>query len=113
MYTYTDPKVDIGVSLADEPFELDKLEEHFREHTKVTEVAHQMERIPLMERTTPTTEAMTLKEFKKQCKQVLQTMQNVWRGIMQTSSPIGRIRRGNRESIRHTTTHTSVTFWSR
>ena len=56
MYTYTDPKVDIGVSLADEPFELVQLEEHFREHTK-------MERIPLMERTMPTTEAMTLKEF--------------------------------------------------
>ena len=63
MYTYTDPKVDIGVGLADEPFELDKLEEHFREHTKVTEVTHQMERIPLMERTTPTTEVMSLREF--------------------------------------------------
>ena len=63
MYTYTDPKVDIGVGLEQDPFELDKLEEHFREHTKVTEVTHQMERIPLMERTTPTTEVMPLREF--------------------------------------------------
>ena len=63
IYTYTDPKVDIGVGLADEPFELDKLEEHFRERTKVTEITHQMERIPLMERTTPTTEVMSLREF--------------------------------------------------
>ena len=38
MYTYTDPKVDIGVGLADEPFELGKLEEHFMELTKVSEV---------------------------------------------------------------------------
>ena len=63
MYTYTDPKVDIGVSLSEDPFELDKLEEHFREHTKVSEVTHRMERIPFMERTAPTTEEMTLKEF--------------------------------------------------
>ena len=63
MYTYTDPKVDIGVSLAEDSFELDKLEEHFREHTKVTEVTHRMERIPLMERTMPTTKVMILKEF--------------------------------------------------
>ena len=63
IYTYTDPKVDIGVGLADEPFELGKLEEHLRELTKVSEFTHQMERIPLMERTTPTTEVMALGEF--------------------------------------------------
>ena len=63
MYTYTDPKVDIGVSLSEDPFELNKLEKHFREITKVTEVTHRIERMPLMERTTPTTEVMTLKEF--------------------------------------------------
>ena len=64
MYRYTDPKVDIGVGLEDEPFDIEKLEDHFKEHTKVTEVYHQMERIPLMERTTPTTEVMPLREFK-------------------------------------------------
>ena len=63
MYTYTDPKVDIGVGLEPDPLDIDKLESHFREHTKVVEVKHQMERIPLMERTTPTTEVMPLKEF--------------------------------------------------
>ena len=63
MYTYTDPKVDIGVGLEADPFDIDKLEDHFKEHTKVTEVNHQMERIPLMERTTPTTEVMPLREF--------------------------------------------------
>ena len=64
MYTYTDPKVDIGVGLEPDPFDIDKLEDHFKEHTKVTEVKHQMERIPLMERTSPTTEVMPLREFK-------------------------------------------------
>ena len=63
MYTYTDPKVDIGVGLEDKPFDIEKLEDHFKEHTKVTEVYHQMERIPLMERTTPTAEVMPLREF--------------------------------------------------
>ena len=63
MYMYTDPKVDIGVGLEADPFDIDKLEDHFREHTKVTEVNHQMERIPLMERTTLTTEVMPLREF--------------------------------------------------
>ena len=63
MYTYTDPKVDIGVGLEADPFDIDKLEDHFKEHTKVTEVYHQMERIPLMERRTPTTEVMPLREF--------------------------------------------------
>ena len=63
MYTYTDPKVDIGVGLEVDPFDIDKLEDHFKEHTKVTEVNHQMERIPLMERRTPTTEVMPLREF--------------------------------------------------
>ena len=63
MYTYTDPKVDIGVGLEADPFDIDKLEDHFREHTKVTEVNHQIERIPLMERRTPTTEVMPLREF--------------------------------------------------
>ena len=63
MYTYTDPKVDIGVGLEPDPFDIDRLEDHFKEHTKVTEIKHQMERIPLMERTTPTTEVMPLKEF--------------------------------------------------
>ena len=63
MYTYTDPKVDIGVGLEVDPFDIDKLEDHFKEHTKVTEVNHQMERIPLMERTMPTTEVMPLREF--------------------------------------------------
>ena len=63
VYTYTDPKVDIGVGLEADPFDIEKLEEHFREHTRVTEVNHQMERIPLMERTTPTTEVMPLREF--------------------------------------------------
>ena len=63
MYTYTDAKVDIGVSLESDPFDIDTLEDHFREHTKVVEVKHQMERIPLMERTTSTTEVMPLKEF--------------------------------------------------
>ena len=42
MYTYTDPKVDIGVGLEDEPFDIEKLEDHFKECTKVTEVYHQM-----------------------------------------------------------------------
>ena len=63
MYTYTDPKVDIGVGLEVDPFDIDKLEDHFKEHTKITEVNHQMERIPLMERTTPRTEVMPLREF--------------------------------------------------
>ena len=63
MYTYTDPKVDIGVGLEDTAFDIEKLEEHFKEYTKVPEVYHQMERIPLMERTTPTTEVMPLREF--------------------------------------------------
>ena len=35
MYTYTDPKVDIGVGLSEDPFELDKLEKHFKENTQV------------------------------------------------------------------------------
>ena len=60
MYTYTDPKVDTGVGL--EP-DIDKLEDHFKEHTKEIEFKHQMERIPLMERTTPTTEVIPLREF--------------------------------------------------
>ena len=64
VYTYTNPKLDIGVGLEADPFDIGKLEDHFREHTKVTEVNHQMERIPLMERTTPTTEVMPLREFK-------------------------------------------------
>ena len=63
MYTYTDLKVDIGVGLEEYPFGIDKLEDHFKEHTKVTKVNHQMERIPLMERTTPTTKVMPLREF--------------------------------------------------
>ena len=63
MYTYTDPKVDIGVGLEDMAFDIEKLEEHFKEYTKVPEVHHKMERIPLMERTTPTTEVMPLREF--------------------------------------------------
>ena len=63
MYTYTDPKVDIGVGLEADPFDIDKLEDHFKEHTKEIEFKHQMERIPLMERTTPTTEVMQLREF--------------------------------------------------
>ena len=63
MYTYTDPKVDIGVDLEADPFDIDKLEDHFREHTKVTEVNHQIERIPLMERRTLMTEVMPLREF--------------------------------------------------
>ena len=63
MYTYTDPKVDIGVGLEDTAFDVEKLEEHFKEYTKVPEVYYQMERIPLMERTTPTTEVMPLREF--------------------------------------------------
>ena len=63
MYTYTDPKVDIGVGLEDMAFDIEKLEEHFKEYTKVPEVYHQMERIPLMERVTPTTEVMPLREF--------------------------------------------------
>ena len=63
VYTYTDPKVDIGVGLEDMPFDIEKLEEHFKEYTKVPEVHHKMERIPLMERTTPTTEVMPLREF--------------------------------------------------
>ena len=37
MYTYTDPKVDIGVGLEPDPFDIDSLESHFKEHTKVTE----------------------------------------------------------------------------
>ena len=63
MYMYTDRKVDTGVGLEDEPFDIEKLEDHFKEHTKVTEVYHQMERIPHMERTTPTMEVMPLREF--------------------------------------------------
>ena len=63
MYTYTDPKVDIGIGLEADPFDIDRSEDHFKEHTKVTEVKHQTERIPLMERTTPTTEVVPLKEF--------------------------------------------------
>ena len=63
MYMYTDPKVDIGVGLEDMPFDIEKLEDHFKEYTKVPEVYHQMERIPLMERTTPTMEVMPLREF--------------------------------------------------
>ena len=63
MYTYTDSKVEIGVGLSENPFELNDLEKHFRDNTQATEVRHRMERIPLMDRTTPTTEAMTLKEF--------------------------------------------------
>ena len=62
MYTYTDPKVDIRVGLDPYPFDIDSLENHFKEHTKVAEVKHQMERIPLMERTTHTTEVMPLRE---------------------------------------------------
>ena len=63
MYTYTDPKVDIRVGLEADPFDIDKLEDHFKEHTKVTKVNPQMERIPLMERTTLTTEVMPLREI--------------------------------------------------
>ena len=40
MYTYTDPKVDIGVGLEDMAFDIEKLEDHFKEHTKVPEVYH-------------------------------------------------------------------------
>ena len=43
MYTYTDPKVDIGVGLEPDPFDIDKLENPVREHTKVVEVIHQMD----------------------------------------------------------------------
>ena len=64
MYTYTDPKVDIGVGLEPDPFDIDKLEGYFMGYTKETKVKHQMERIPLMERTTLTTEVMPLREFK-------------------------------------------------
>ena len=63
MYTYTDPKADIGVGLEPDPFDIDRLEDHFKEHTREIDVKHQMERIPLMERTTPTTEVMPLREF--------------------------------------------------
>ena len=63
MYTYTDPKVDIGVVLEPDPFDTDELENHFKEQTKVEEVEHCMERIPLMERTMSTTEVMPLEKF--------------------------------------------------
>ena len=63
MYMYTDPKVDIGVGLESDPFNQEQLENHFKEQTKMAEVEHHMERIPLMERTTPTTEVMPLEEF--------------------------------------------------
>ena len=63
MYTYTDPKVDIGVGLEPDPFDIDKLEDHFKEHTREIDVKYQMERIPLMERTMPTTKVMPLREF--------------------------------------------------
>ena len=63
MYTYTDLKVDIGVRLKPKLFDTDELENHFKEQTRTEEVEHRMERIPLMERTIPTTEVMPLKEF--------------------------------------------------
>ena len=62
MYTYTEPKVDIGVGLEPDPFKIDELENQFKEQTKVAEVEHHMERIPLMERTT-LTKVMALEEF--------------------------------------------------
>ena len=64
MYTYRDPKVDIGVGLELDPFDIDRIENHFKEQTKVAEVEHHMKKIPLMERTPPTTEVMPLEEFK-------------------------------------------------
>ena len=63
--TYTDPRVNIGVGLEPDPFNIEELENHFKEQTKTTKVIHCMERIPLMERITPTMEVMPLKEFEK------------------------------------------------
>ena len=54
---------DIGVGLEPDPFNLDELESHFKKQTKTTEVIHHMERIPLMERITATTEVMPFREF--------------------------------------------------
>ena len=65
VYTYTDPKVDIGVGLEPEPFIIEELENHFRELTRPVEIVHHMERIPLIERTIPTTEVMPLRELEK------------------------------------------------
>ena len=65
VWTYTDPRINIGVGLEPDPFILEELENHFKEQTKITEAVHHMERIPLMERITPTTEVMPLKEFER------------------------------------------------
>ena len=69
--TFTDPRVDIGVSLEPDPFNMEELEKHFKEQTKTTEVIHCRIplRIPLMERITPTTEVLSLREFKKNINQ--------------------------------------------
>ena len=61
--SFTDPRVAIGVSLEPDPFNLEELEAHFWAQTKTTEAIHHMERIPLMERITATTEVMPLREF--------------------------------------------------
>ena len=65
VYTYTDPKVDIRVGLEPEPFIIEELKNHFRELTKPVEIVHHVERIPLIERTMPTTEVMPLRELEK------------------------------------------------
>ena len=69
VYTFTDPRVDIGVSLEPHPFNLDELEKHFKELTKTMEIKRRTERIPLMERITPTTEVMSLREFERNINQ--------------------------------------------
>ena len=68
VYTFTDPKVDIGIGCKPYPLDLKALENHFKAQPKATEVIHHMERIPLIERTTAATEVMTLNLFSKLCK---------------------------------------------
>ena len=63
MYTYTEPEVDIGIGLEPDPFDIEELTNHYRNQTRTEEVEHRMERIPLMERTIPTTEVIPLAEF--------------------------------------------------
>ena len=111
MYMYTEPKVDIGVGLEPDPFNIDKLENHFKEQTKVAEVEHCMERIPLMERTTQTTEVMPLEEFEGNMSKFFKLCQMYGKA----SCELSHRSLVSEKQQEHTTYYnpTSATYWSR
>ena len=101
MYTYTEPKVDIVIGLEPNPFDIEELENHYRNQTRAEEVEHWMERIPLMERTIPTTEVMPLEEFESNVNKTFQVMSVVRKSIMRIVPSISSVRLRNNKGIRH------------